>query len=127
MTDVKYSLLIDMVEHIASLVAEGRQAEAAPVVDRAVAAEREKVAQWMLANSFATGHGDTLEDLLAELKWQVAEMRDRITAVRAEEREACAELVEPTADQRAWPNDYLGGQEGVKLLDNLAATIRGRK
>lgn len=42
------------------------------------AAEREKVAQWMLQRSYATGHGDTTEDLLSELEWQVAEReRDR--------------------------------------------------
>lgn len=29
--------------------------------------EREKVAAFMLARSIATGHGDTIEDLLAEL------------------------------------------------------------
>ncbi len=37
------------------------------------AAEREKVAQWMIQRSYATGHGDTTEDLLAELEWQVRE------------------------------------------------------
>lgn len=31
----------------------------------------EVVANWMLANSYATGHGDTLEDLLGELVAQV--------------------------------------------------------
>lgn len=31
---------------------------------------REALAQWMLANSYATGHGDTVEDLLSELDWQ---------------------------------------------------------
>ena len=36
---------------------------------------REKVAQWMLGRSFATGHGDTIDDLLGELSWQVAELR----------------------------------------------------
>jgi len=35
--------------------------------------EREKVAQWMIQRSYATGHGDTTEDLLAELEWQVRE------------------------------------------------------
>ena len=29
----------------------------------------------MLAHSFATGHGDTLDDLLKELSWQVNGMR----------------------------------------------------
>ena len=43
------------------------------------AAEREKVAQWMIQRSYATGHGDTTEDLLAELEWQV---RD-VAAIRA--------------------------------------------
>jgi len=37
------------------------------------AAEREKVAQWMMQRGYATGHGDTIEDLLAELDWQIKE------------------------------------------------------
>ena len=37
------------------------------------AAEREKVSQWMIQHSYATGHGDTLEDLLEELDWQIKE------------------------------------------------------
>lgn len=60
--------------------------------------EREKVAAWMLRRSYATGHGDTVEDLLDELEWQVA----------AHEREACAKLAGP----------HLGGQ--------IAAAIRAR-
>lgn len=36
---------------------------------------RERLAAWMIENSFATGHGDTFEDLLRELTWQVAEIR----------------------------------------------------
>lgn len=35
------------------------------------AAERNKLAQWMIQHSYATGHGDTIEDLLKELEWQV--------------------------------------------------------
>ena len=31
----------------------------------------EKLATWMIAHGFATGHGDTLDDLLKELAWQV--------------------------------------------------------
>ena len=38
----------------------------------------ERLAQWMIANSFATGHGDTFEELLSELEWQVREIRDRL-------------------------------------------------
>ena len=43
-------------------------------------AERNKVAQWMIRHSYATGHGDTVEDLLKELEWQV--------------KEACAKIAE---------------------------------
>ena len=56
-----------------------------------IAAEREKVAAWMRSKSYATGHGNTTEDLLKELEWQVAER----------EREECAkvaEAYEPTCD-----------------------------
>ena len=31
------------------------------------AADREKVATWIIKHGFATGHGDTIDDLLAEL------------------------------------------------------------
>ena len=47
-------------------------------------AERAKVVEWMAEQGYATGHGDTVADLLNELKWQVAE----------QEREACAKLCE---------------------------------
>ena len=47
------------------------------------AAEREKVARWIIYKGYATGHGDTIEDLLTELEWQVAEC----------EREACCKIV----------------------------------
>ncbi len=46
------------------------------------AAERQKVAAWMVERSYATGHGDTTEDLLKELEWQI----------RESEREACAKV-----------------------------------
>lgn len=57
------------------------------VVETAAAAERQKVAAWMVERSYATGHGDTTEDLLKELEWQV----------RESEREACAKLCESLA------------------------------
>jgi hypothetical protein len=34
---------------------------------------REAVARWMIENGYATGHGDTLDDLLRELIGQVIE------------------------------------------------------
>ena len=47
--------------------------------------------------------------------------------VAAAEREACAKLVEPSAEHRrdaSW--GYLGGKEGVDMLDEIAAAIRAR-
>ncbi len=49
-----------------------------------------------------------------------------LEAVEAE-REACAKIVEPSEEHRrdaSW--GYLGGEEGVEMLDSLAAAIRAR-
>lgn len=37
--------------------------------------QREKLAAWMMLNGFATGHGDTIDDLLGELAAQVSELK----------------------------------------------------
>ena len=61
------------------------------LVQKAVEEEREKVAQWMVERGYATGHGDTIQELIKEVEWQVAEF----------ENEACAsvaESYEPTCD-----------------------------
>lgn len=42
----------------------------------------EAVAKWMIDRGYATGHGDTIEDLLKELEWQI----------RESESEACAKV-----------------------------------
>ena len=75
-------------------------------VREAVAAEREKVAEWMMARAYATGHGETTEELLEELGWQIEEKIAR-------EREACALEVEKA------------GIEGYGTLA-AAAAIRAR-
>ena len=49
------------------------------------AAERNKLAAWMMRQGYATGHGDSIEKLLEELEWQIEE---RIR----NEREACAKV-----------------------------------
>lgn len=54
------------------------------LVAKIAAMEREKVIQWMVERQYATGHGDTTEDLLAEMDWQI----------REREREACARIAE---------------------------------
>ena len=46
--------------------------------------DKEKLAQWMMAKGYATGHGDSVEDLLQELEWQI----------REQEREARAKVQE---------------------------------
>jgi hypothetical protein len=67
------------------------------------AAEREKVAHWMWNMGYATGHGDTMEDLLDHLGTQIAEV--------LMEREACA---------NAWVAKHGFDKHGV------AAFIRAR-
>jgi hypothetical protein len=67
-----------------------------------------KAAQWMIDRSYATGHGETIEDLLKELEWQVAER----------EREACAQVCDEIANK---PSNMV---LGVAL--DCAAAIRAR-
>ena len=64
------------------------------------AAEREKVAVWMIQRSYATGHGDTTEDLLQELEWQV----------RESEREACAKVCEKDFSGHGWAQAAIAAQ-----------------
>jgi hypothetical protein len=54
------------------------------LLDRAAKTQKEKLAAWMLKNGFATGHGDTQEDLLKELSWQIKELRAELDALRTE-------------------------------------------
>jgi hypothetical protein len=62
------------------------------LVALAQAAERNKLAAWMIAQGYATGHGDTTEDLLKELEWQV----------RESEREACLSCYSPDDTAQDW-------------------------
>ena len=67
--------------------------------------DKEKLAQWMIQRGYATGHGDSTEDLLQELDWQIAENWNRalITGITTE-REACAKVCE-AADKSTHPAD----------------------
>jgi hypothetical protein len=56
-------------------------------------AQREKVAAWMRSMGYATGHGDTVEDLLDHLGTQIAEGL-------LMEREACAKVCETLRPSR---------------------------
>ena len=59
------------------------------------AAERNKLAAWMIERGYATGHGDTTEDLLRELEWQIKE----------HEREACAKVCDVLAVHPEYASD----------------------
>ena len=58
-------------------------------------AKREKLAAWMIERGYATGHGDTTEDLLRELEWQIKE----------HEREACAKVCDVLAVHPEYASD----------------------
>ena len=58
------------------------------------AAQREKVAHWMRSVGYATGHGDTIEDLLDHLGTQIAEGLEVEVLM---EREACADICDQHA------------------------------
>ena len=82
-TEGDISLFPDLIAHFAALVA---------------AAERNKLAAWMMRQGYATGHGDTVEDLLKELEWQIEE---RIR----NEREACAKVCDVLAVHPEYASD----------------------
>ena len=86
-----------------TLVQEGELMRFAELVAKA---ERHKVAAWMIDRGYATGHGDTTEDLLKELEWQISER----------EREACAKLAE----------NFAVDLEDVWVCEKLADAIRSR-
>ena len=79
-TEGDISLFPDLIAHFAALVA---------------AAERNKLAAWMIERGYATGHGDTVEDLLKELEWQIAER----------EREECAKVCDVLAVHPEYASD----------------------
>ena len=85
------------------------------------AAEREKVAQWMTRQGYATGHGDTMEQLVDALG---SEIVDRIECEIDTEREACAKLCEELRD------DWLRGLGRYEFMgegaDYCADAIRAR-
>jgi hypothetical protein len=81
------------------------------------AAQREKLAHWMRNLGYATGHGDTIEDLLDHLGTQIAEGRE-VEALT--EREACAKLAETTICDTHLPT-------GVRIYGTrVASAIRAR-
>jgi hypothetical protein len=85
------------------------------------AAERNKLAAWMMAQNYATGHGDTMEGLLEELEREVGFKRaelwlKRINEAVLAEREACAKVCQ----KFGYDNHH-----GI-ITDQIAAVIRAR-
>ena len=76
------------------------------------AVEREKLAAWMIERGYATGHGDSTEDLLKELEWQIAER----------EREACAAVCDEK--EEVFRKYYT---KGLPMLCAEAIRARGEK
>ena len=66
------------------------------------AAERNKLAAWMIQFGFATGHGDTMEQLVDALG---SEIVDRIECEIDTEREACAKLCDVLAVHPEYASD----------------------
>jgi hypothetical protein len=91
----------------------------------AAAAQREKLAHWMRNLGYATGHGDTIEDLLDHLGTQISE---GLEAEVLMEREACAkecDAVSASADNAAVDGQYLIIRNGAEAR-RCAAAIRAR-
>lgn len=44
-----------------------------PRSSRSLDEQREIIAEWMIRLGYTTGHGDTIEELLGELQWQIKE------------------------------------------------------
>ena len=88
--------------------------------------DKEKLAQWMIRSGYATGHGDTVEDLLKELEWQIAENWTNALVKGVEgEREECAKVCEDNAKE--WidgNNDWCQGQATGSI--DCAEAIRAR-
>lgn len=57
---------------------------------------REAVAAWMMVRGYATGHGDTVHDLLCELVGQLGAQAARVTAAAVRLAGACPHCGSPT-------------------------------
>lgn len=57
--------------------------------------EREQLAQMMIRQSLATGHGDTVADLVRELEPQIERLRAEVAALKSELKEISIALNDP--------------------------------
>jgi hypothetical protein len=90
--------------------------------------ERNKLASWMIAQGYATGHGDTMEGLLEELEREIGFKRaelwiKRISEAVLAEREACAVAAEMVPAQWDYPVEI---PHPAQACQDCAAAIRAR-
>lgn len=84
--------------------------------------EKETVANWMIANGFSTGHGDSAADMLNELAWQINQRVDqrvdqRVARAIDAERVAFANLCNKNA------NDYLSESQNEAARAAVALAV----
>ncbi len=95
-------------------------------VEAARVEEREKVAAFMGDHSLATGHGDTIEDLLGEAGWQIEKLRATL-AVAKEEAGRLKAIIDEAADHpgEAYLNGLDCGVEDRDINDRYEAARYG--
>ena len=87
--------------------------------------DKEKIAQWMIQQGYATGHGDTVEDLLKELEWQIAENWTNALIKGVEgEREACAKVCDEIWHE--WLASPIENEPNKPDAEDCAKAIRAR-
>ena len=81
--------------------------------------DKEKIAQWMIQQGYATGHGDTVEDLLKELEWQILENWHRAMVNGVEtERKVIMDSLQKQADLAT---DALDRRWALEMIAAVAA------
>lgn len=99
----------------------GEMSETAKLCAKAADAlgERQEVAVWMIERGYATGHGDTVGDMLGELVWQVrAEQKTLLTDVLA--------FIDEEANNRSAAGSEMSDyeREPRELAERIAAVLR---
>ena len=93
------------------------------------AAERNILAAWMIQFGFATGHGDTMEQLVDALGSEIVDRIEiEIDVAVAAEREACAKVCDETLAQHYMKQTIPERDESLFLAvcADCAAAIRAR-
>jgi hypothetical protein len=80
--------------------------------------DRELLAKWMIRHGYATGHGDTVESLLAELEWQIGEALEQRSAWNLE----CTNHIGTmTGERDRWRAMY---EQQIIAAENCVSVLR---